>query len=218
MEERNQRPPEGTNWPAITLVILLLVIAGMLYGGWEYFADTAKAEEMTSSKIDSLDIGNEPPINAEPEATVAVNSTPTSSQPAVDTLSTATKPSTTTKPKPEEPKPTQEAKVPSGGTTTTHTVDMGETFYGVANRYNMKWETLKALNPEIKDVSKDFKVGVTKLKVRIKAVHTVGPGDVLRVVADKYGISKQLLMQANGKTKDYAKRGEQLIIPYPTKE
>jgi LysM repeat protein len=36
---------------------------------------------------------------------------------------------------------------------------------------------------------------------------------VLRVVAKKYGISKQALMDANKKTKDMADRGEKLIIP-----
>jgi LysM repeat protein len=221
MEERNQRPSEGVNWSAITLGILILVIAGMLYGGWEYFADEAKAEDMTSSKIDGTSLGSsaDEPIVIEPAATVAVNTTPPNA--ASDTTAAAPKATPTTtkpEPKPEASKPVETTKVPEGGTTTTHTVDMGETFYGVANRYNMKWETLKALNPSIQDVSRDFKVGSTKLKVRIKAIHTVGPGDVLRVVADKYGISKQLLMQANGRTKDFAKRGEQLVIPYATKE
>jgi LysM repeat protein len=46
----------------------------------------------------------------------------------------------------------------------------------------------------------------------------VGPGDVLRVVASKYGISKDALMKANGKTKDFAERGEKLTIPFPDKK
>ena len=93
----------------------------------------------------------------------------------------------------------------------------GDTFFGIANRYNLSVETLKALNPQIKDVTTDLKSGVTKLNIRVQAVHTVGPGDVLRVVANKYGISKQLLMQANGKSRDYAQRGEKLIVPFGKK-
>jgi LysM repeat protein len=80
----------------------------------------------------------------------------------------------------------------------------------------MKVSTLKALNPGVSEG--EVKSGVTKLTVRVKAVHTVGAGDVLRVVAAKYGISKEALMKANHKTKDIATRGEKLIIPLAAKE
>lgn len=107
-------------------------------------------------------------------------------------------------------------KIKPGGVASTYTVGNGETFYSVANRYNMKLSTLKALNP---DVTEDnVKAGVTKLKVKAMAVHTVGAGDVLRVVAQKYGVSKEALMRANKKDKDIATRGEKLIIPYPDKQ
>ena len=97
------------------------------------------------------------------------------------------------------------------GETITHTVQAGETFFGIANRYNISKATLQSLNPDVK--ADGIKVGVTKLKVKIRTIHTVGAGDVLRVVAQKYGISKQALMDANKKTKDMAERGEKLIIP-----
>ncbi len=123
------------------------------------------------------------------------------------------------KPKPEPVKETVVAEKPTvkaGGQASTHTVGAGETFYGVANRYNMKIATLKELNPGVSE--QDIKAGVTKLNVRVRAVHTVGPGDVLRVVAEKYGVSKEALMRANRKTKDIATRGEKLIIPFPEKQ
>lgn len=124
------------------------------------------------------------------------------------------------KPKTEEKTKTEVAvvkpKVKPGGVTNAHTVGAGETFYGVANRYNMKLNTLKQLNPGVTE--QDIKAGVTKLNVKVMAVHTVGPGDVLRVVAQKYGISKEALMRANKKQKDIATRGEKLIIPYPEKQ
>ena len=80
----------------------------------------------------------------------------------------------------------------------------------------MKVSTLKALNPDVSESS--VKAGVTKLRVKTMAVHTVGAGDVLRVVAQKYGVSKEALMRANKKTKDIAIRGEKLIIPLPDKQ
>lgn len=121
------------------------------------------------------------------------------------------------KPKAELVKPdVARPKVKPGGVASTYTVGNGETFYSVANRYNMKLSTLKALNP---DVTEDnVKAGVTRLKVKAMAVHTVGPGDVLRVVAQKYGVSKEALMRANKKDKDIAVRGEKLIIPYSDKQ
>lgn len=125
----------------------------------------------------------------------------------------------TEKPRAEEKKAevaVVKPKIKPGGVTNSHTVGAGETFYGVANRYNMKLNTLKELNPGVTE--QDIKAGVTKLNVKVMAVHTVGPGDVLRVVAQKYGVSKEALMRANRKQKDMATRGEKLIIPYPEKQ
>ena len=113
----------------------------------------------------------------------------------------------------KEEKPKEEPKkieIPKGETI-SHTVQSGETFYGIANRYNISKSTLQALNPGVSQ--EGIKVGVTKLNVKVQGIHTVGPGDVLRVVAQKYGISKQALMDANKKTKDLSERGEKLIIP-----
>lgn len=134
------------------------------------------------------------------------------------------------KPKPEKPvaeKPVEKPKpaaddepkkpvVTGKGVATKYTVGAGETFYGIANRYNLKPSTLKELNPGVSE--SDVKSGITKLNVRVMAVHTVGPGDLLRVVAEKYGVSKEAIMKANKKTKDIATRGEKLIIPFPEKQ
>ncbi|RRB04461.1 LysM peptidoglycan-binding domain-containing protein [Larkinella rosea] len=124
--------------------------------------------------------------------------------------------------KPKEEKPKEEKKetpkvsVPAGGVSLTHTVKPGETIYSVATKYNLSINTLKALNPDLKDNS--VKADVTKLKVKARAYHTVGAGDILRVVAEKYGVTVDALMKANGKTKNYAARGEKLIIPYAEKQ
>jgi LysM repeat protein len=69
---------------------------------------------------------------------------------------------------------------------------------------------LKAINPDID--SKNIKEG-DKLKVKIRSKHTIGPGDILSVVAKKYDITKKALMDANKLDKDFSKRGDVLIIP-----
>lgn len=155
----------------------------------------------------------EPSNDATVEDVAEDNREKTEGKPTAEELE---KPVENPKPVPAEEKPVEKIAVKSGGVSSSHIVDAGETFYGIANRYNMKLSTLKELNP---DVTEDqVKSGVTKLKVKAMAVHTVGAGDVLRVVAQKYGVSKEAIMRANGKSKDLATRGEKLVIPFPEKQ
>lgn len=214
-KKRNIRPEEGSKLPQITLLSLVVIIIALFVIGYEYITDDSKgSEEVTStvpdttSKLTALDVATEP-LLAEPDIIEPGNSEER------EEMSAPSK----EEPAPVVPKAEPKPKsVDVGGVEITHTVKSGETFYGIANQYNLQSETLKALNPQINNVTADLKSGVTKLNVRVKAVHTVGAGDVLRVVAKKYGISLELLMQANGKTRNYAERGEKLIIPFGAKK
>lgn len=272
----NPRPTGSSSLPALTLVVLVGLIAALLYVGYDYITDdTNGSDELTSMPLDTL--SQQPLAQSDPEMLMSPEEVDTSSQPAPVDLSQAAPPAdapvadataedvaednretTAGKPGPAEgvtvekakaekpaPKPVAEKpaekpvvekpkvvvaktekpkeevtvvrpKVKAGGVSSSYTVGAGETFYGVANRYNMKLSTLKELNPGVSET--DVKAGVTKLNVKALAVHTVGPGDVLRVVAQKYGISKEALMRANKKSKDMATRGEKLIIPFPEKQ
>lgn len=224
MEERNHRPKEGSRLPDITLAVLFCLILALLYAGWEYMKDNSTSNELSNQKVDSTAILDEVADSSAKDLPPVQIITPTSVAPK-NTSATVSTTTSVAKPKPVEEKPVEskpeETTKPTpnlGGQEITHTVEVGQTFYGIANRYNMKFSTLQALNPQIKDVSADVKSGVTKLNVRVQAIHTVGPGDVLRVVAQKYGITVDLLMKANGKTKNYAERGEKLIIPFGEKK
>lgn len=262
----NPRPASNSSLPAITLVVLVGLIAALLYVGYEYISDDTKgSDELTSVALDTtsqqpvaqdnaemlmapeevdtssqpvpVDLSQaEPPADA-PEANTKAeevaedNRETTDGKPAPDEKPAAVKPPAEKaepvvkkEEKPKAEKPKEEAvsaeatrpKLKPGGVSSSYTVGAGETFYGVANRYNMKVSTLKELNPGVSE--SDIKAGVTKLNVRVMAVHTVGPGDVLRVVAQKYGVSKEAIMRANRKEKDIATRGEKLIIPFPEKQ
>lgn len=271
----NPRSTGSSSLPALTLIVLVGLIAALLYVGYEYIADdTNGSDELTNVALDTT--AQQPLAQDEPEMLMAPEEVDTSSQPAPVDLSQATPPAdapvanaaaedvatdnreTTEgklapdedavaektaaekavaakaaaekakveKVKAEKAKAEKEKakeavavtkpNVKPGGVGSSHTVGAGETFYSVANRYNMKIGTLKELNPGVSE--SDVKAGVTKLKVKAMAVHTVGPGDVLRVVAQKYGVSKEALMRANGRSKDIATRGEKLIIPFPEKK
>jgi LysM repeat protein len=209
---RNPQPVEETSKiPTITLYVLIAVVAALLYAGYQSMKNDAKvSEELVSKRPNSVAMSNDngadavvipPPLEETGRDNVASD----------DKKSVEKHKEAEEEPKKEEKKEEKKATIPAGGETISHTVQSGETFFGIANRYHLSKSALQALNPNVEP--NGIKVGVTKLNVKVQTIHTVGPGDVLRVVAKKYGISKQSLMDANKKTKDMAERGEKLIIP-----
>lgn len=179
----------------------------------------AKAEEVAEDNRETTDGKPAPtdkPTAVKPNRDVGPAARPKVEEKKVEKKVDKLKAETLKPDKPEAEVAIAKPTVKPGGVASTYTVGNGETFYSVANRYNMKLSTLKALNPDV--MESNVKAGVTKLKVKAMAVHTVGPGDLLRVVAQKYGVSKEAIMRANHKEKDIATRGEKLIIPFPEKQ
>ncbi|MEZ4902010.1 MAG: LysM domain-containing protein [Spirosomataceae bacterium] len=227
-ENRNRRPEESSKLPYISLAVLVVMIAGLLYVGYEYIADdVADVDQLLNTPLDKTGrelqpIPNEndqldiPPATPETAKEDSKKPQPSAKEEELNQPPPRPEPEEEiTKKAEEKPKP---IATDPGGVEVTHTVQAGETFYGIANRYNLKSNTLKGLNPDVQDESKDVKSGVTRLKVRVQAIHTVGPGDILRVVAEKYGVTVEQLMAANKKTKNFAERGEKLIVPFPQKK
>ena len=199
-KKRNVRPVEKSNLPTVTLFILTGIVLALFYVGYEYLSDsTGDTKELTQSTPDenkeivSLDVYSQPS-----EVEEVVEHKPKVEEKVVAAV------------KKEETK----VAAPTAGEAYTHTVKSGETLFSVASRYNLKAESLKALNPNLDEAVKAGQ----KLKVRVQGIHTVGPGDILRVVAGKYGITVEQLMQANGKSKNFAERGEKLVIPFKSKQ
>ncbi|MDI9860792.1 LysM peptidoglycan-binding domain-containing protein [Flectobacillus roseus] len=230
-DKRNPRPvEESSQVPNITLLVLLGLIAALLYVGWQYLKeDSISDNELTNAGTDSIaviDNNRESPVVAEAtsdEESEDQEKAKESEENKTDRKEehkkevkkekkSESKEKTPTKTKVEKSTDSKASDASLGkGETITHVVQAGETFFGIANRYNLKWQSLQKLNPSVNP--EGIKVGVTKLKVRVLKVHTVGSGDVLRVIAQKYGVSKALIMQANKKTKDITEKGEKIIIP-----
>ena len=230
-DKRNPRPvEESSQVPNITLLVLLGLIAALLYVGWQYLKeDSISDNELTNAGTDSIaviDNNRESPVVAEAasdEESEDQEKAKESEENKTDRKEehkkevkkekkSESKEKTPTKTKVEKSTDSKASDASLGkGETITHVVQAGETFFGISNRYNLKWQSLQKLNPSVNP--EGIKVGVTKLKVRVLKVHTVGSGDVLRVIAQKYGVSKALIMQANKKTKDITEKGEKLIIP-----
>lgn len=201
---------ENSKLPVITLGILLLTLVGLIAVGFEHFVSPDKDELIRAEKF----------VEPEEDLAEAVQVDIDSTVEAADSL-IIPKDSVLGKSEEEEIELAEQKKeaeaevVPEvatpAGKSHSVTVEKGETFSSVARKFGLKVDQLKALNPSVNPDG--IKSGSTKLNVKIQAMHTVGPGDILRVVAEKYGVSKQAIMDANHKKDDVTLRGEVLIIP-----
>jgi LysM repeat protein len=209
-EDRNPVPePSNKNLSTLVLLVLICIVAALLYVGWNLMGDrSSKAEDLSKDE----------PLPTFPiQDSIVVDSADTKKQLTTVTEEKVEEPKkeekveNTKEESSEEPKKEEPPVSSSSKEFTSITIKEGQTFLGIANKFNTTFSELKKLNPEVNPDA--MKVGVTKVKVPIKAIHTVGPGDILRVVAEKYDVSVKDIMAANGKTKNFAERGEKLIIP-----
>ena len=200
---------ENSKLPLITLGILLLTLVGLIAVGFEHFVSPDKDELIKAEKF------------IEPEEEVLAEAAQVDIDSTVDAADSLIVPKDSLIGKSEEEELADQKKeaeaevVPEvatpAGKSHSVTVEKGETFSAVARKFGLKVDQLKALNPGVNPDA--IKSGSTKLNVKIQAMHTVGPGDIMRKVAEKYGVSKQAIMDANHKKDDIALRGEVLIIP-----
>jgi LysM repeat protein len=204
-EDRNPKPETpNSGLPMAVLLVLVGIICLLLYAGWHLMSDDA-------SKV--TDLNQEPVVVEKMQDSVVVDTDTTM------VLESASLPAEQPKTEPKETiaeKKVEIKPINISGEKLSHTVKDGETFYGIANKFNVSANTLKKLNAGVE--ANGIKVGVTKLIVPIQGYHIVGPGDILKVVAKKYDVTVDAIMAANGKTKNFAERGEKLVIPRKVKE
>ena len=189
--------------------MLLITLVGLVFVGYEHFlgpenTELAKAEKLELAEDEEL---MEPPVSIITDSTSTVSSIDSSQ--GKDSVQKAELALEVQKQEVEAQKIPEEKVTEPSGKAYSYAAEKGESLNGVAKRFGLTVDQLKSMNPSISD---GFKGGV-KVNVKIKAIHTVGPGDVLRVVAEKYKVSKKSIMDANHKSEDVTLRGEQLVIP-----
>lgn len=207
-EERNKKPADSTkNLPITVLITLVSIVCLLLYIGWEMISDDAS--DIADLKVEAKAVRSQEPI----EVMEDIQTEDEESEEEEDVTQAEEKEET----KKETPKPavTETPKKLMDAKTATHTVAANETLFSIAAKYNLKESTLKQYNSNVN--ANALKVGA-KLDVPVQAIHTVGPGDILRVVGGKYGVTVEAIMKANGKTKNFAERGEKLKIPFKEKQ
>ena len=123
---RNPQPAEETSKiPTITLYVLIVVVAALLYAGWQSMKnDAVVSEELVSKRPNSVAMSGQNGADA-----VVIPSpleeTGKNDNVAKDEKKTVEKPKEEQK---EEPKKEEKmAVIPSGGETILHTVQSGET-------------------------------------------------------------------------------------------
>ncbi len=193
------------NWPLppITIVLILVVIAGMVYATItpieEENPELAQSEydQLNQQTVysDSLPLSDVDPIQMNPADDLD------SANEVTEELVVEEKVDSLKKEEPAAPE----------GINYQYIVQAGDSFLGIAKRFGYSFDELQKANPDVRP--SNILVGVTKIKVKVKAVHIVGPGDILGKISEKYKVSKELLMRANSKKQDIALRGEEIIIP-----
>lgn len=193
----------SSNLPAITLLILLATLAGLVFVGYEHFLGPQTDQLVKAEK----DLDEDETYLGDVATTMVVDSTMEINQDTTKSVDTSTVDLAQQKKEAEaEVVPAEPTVEEPAGKPYSYQSANGETASSIATRFGLTEDQVKAMNPG------GIKVG-SKVKVKIKATHTVGPGDVLRVVAEKYKVSKKSLMEANNKKEDITLRGEQLVIP-----
>jgi LysM repeat protein len=190
----------------VVLVILIFLGSGRSSGIDQLLAAAAPdssgfVPDSVQQELVSGEVMAEEP---EPEIVQPIRDT----VPAVATTSAtdSSTPAPVVSPAPTETTPVQ---VTEGGSVMTYKIRKGDTMYKIAARFGNKPADIMSLNG-----LSDMSVQADKeIKVKIKALHTVGEGEGLLAIADKYGVPLKSIKAANSLTSEGLSAGLQLIIP-----
>lgn len=99
----------------------------------------------------------------------------------------------------------------------THKVEWGETWYGLARRYEVSPGALAAANPEVNPErlrsGQVLRIPSPTGAATGQRTHRVGPGDSLWGIARRYGVSMEQIRKANRLDNDRVRLGQTLVIP-----
>jgi len=171
--EMTKKEPRVSIWKSVAIISsLLLVIIGIF--------------EIYKYKVNDGEVKK---VKSEPKKTeiavVAKQESQVSNQVVVET------PKAKEIKQPEQSAP--KSANPSEETIYLHRVEKGQNLFRIGLRYNVSLNTLEKING---DVASRLTIG-SKLKIPVKAVHKVEPGESLQSIAAGYGSNEVLIIKAN---------------------
>jgi len=130
------------------------------------------------------------------EPVVDTSKKPAENKPATDTVS-------------KSPEVQPAPAIVTSGNVLSYRIRKGDTFFKIAAMFGNKPAELQELNG-MADMNLQAD---SDIKVKIKASHTVGQGEGLNAIAEKYGVPAKSIKIANGLSSESLASGTTLIIP-----
>lgn len=200
-----KREPKVSIWRSVAIVSILLLIIIGFYEVYKF-----KVNEDTPTKSDdteTVEVKVAEPTKADETAVTAETPEP-QQQTAESTIEDNLKKSQQANAK------LQKQASNSSETIYYHVVEKGQNLFRIGLRYNVPLNRIEELNG---DDATHLTIG-TKLKVPVKAIHTIVNGETIESIASKYGSSAQDIVKANQLTDgEELEVGDELVIPLQKK-
>lgn len=200
-----KREPKVSIWRSVAIVSILLLIIIGFYEVYKF-----KVNEDTPTKSDdteTVEVKVAEPTKADETAVTAETPEP-QQQTAESTIEDNLKKSQQANAK------LQKQASNSSETIYYHVVEKGQNLFRIGLRYNVPLNRIEELNG---DDATHLTIGA-KLKVPVKAIHTIVNGETIESIASKYGSSAQDIVKANQLTDgEELEVGDELVIPLQKK-
>ncbi len=200
-----KREPKVSIWRSVAIVSILLLI---IIGFYEVYKH--EVNEGTPSKSDETEtVEAKVAENTKADETAVTEQAPEpKQQTAESTIEDNLKKSQQANAK------LQKQASNSSETIYYHVVEKGQNLFRIGLRYNVPLNRIEELNG---DDATHLTIGA-KLKVPVKAIHTIVNGETIESIASKYGSSAQDIVKANQLTDgEELEVGDELVIPLQKK-
>ena len=170
---------KGPDWALIILCVLFVIVLGLFFSGWDYMTNDPSSNELLNQPTEIKQEKTDDPIETGPQNQPNSNKVDKKDQKSVLKDGGENK---------IDEKPIQNTK----DTIIRYIVKDGDNISKISEKFNVKKSSLKRLN-DLKD--DEIKLG-QDLKIKVRAVHTVGPGDILSKLASDYNVKKDLIKKS----------------------
>ncbi len=199
-----KREPKVSIWRSVAIVSILLLIIIGFYEVYKF-----KVNEDTPTKSDdteTVEVKVAEPTKADETAV-----TEQAPEPKQQTAESVIESNLIEK---QQANAKQEQNAKSKETIYYHVVEKGQNLFRIGLRYNVPLNRIEELNG---DDATHLTIGA-KLKVPVKAIHTIVNGETIESIASKYGSSAQDIVKANQLTDgEELEVGDELVIPLQKK-